>query len=814
MKLTFLSADRPLTKSYVLHEDGTFDSTPYPLTYEFTSHEEDVRSLEDFYVQLSAHSTVGHCLLKGNLQKHLNREPRAGLVAAEQTTWGLFDFDGLDPRGLSVEGVLAEIGLPGLSYVLQYSASQGIKAGLNAHVFTYLSKPENVEDLKRWLKWMNLSVPFLREQITLTKTGMALHWPLDITVCQNDKLIYIAPPNITGGVDPVEERNRLVIGTGKVLTISKAPPNLDDQIRELIEQLRVTQGLPNIQIKTTFSRRHQIEVFKNPDQVSITGVKRHGHFTYININGGDSWGYYHRTNKPEVLFNFKGEPQYLIQEINPDYYRDAKNFAQTLKSDAHRPTELNGKPQRWVINRRDEGKYYKVTYKPGEGVTMDPAPSVKHVDDWCVSNKIPVPDAIEDWDVIFDPTTVEVLDATARQINVYRPTAYKSRSAAKDSENGRSRNARAVLGTLDSGSKESFTGNERAAAEYIRLIKFVCGNDDEATERFVNWLAFIWQTGKKPGSSWVFHGNYGTGKGRLARVLDKMFGQHFVVTSPEAVSEQYNAAIAQAQILWIDEVTTDAWDNAKITPKLRNWITDDVIALRVMRRDMVNVRNYMGIIIAANEHNPVEIRFGDRRWNVAPRQETPLLKMEWATPELIDSSYGSLYQEANLQEFCDYLQLYVVDDSAARIPLENDAKQAVMRVTQNLPEDIVQAFTGGNTSFFLEYVNPPGPIPNIEATEYKQVVEKMIKGGRVPLHTTDIRKVFEHLAGWQQKAAKFNKACAKFGLHLSGHTVRDGKSTYAGRAFDFTVTPEDKLLWSQLQSTGLKLVREERQKTA
>lgn len=783
MKITFLSADRPLTKTYVFSADSV-ESTPYPLTHEFTSHIENVSSLEDLYVALSAHASVGHCLLKGNLQRPIVRESRAGLTVAEATELLVLDFDGVDLKGKTIDELLTEIGVGDTSYILQYSASYGIKPGYNAHVFMMLTSAVAAEVLKLWFKWRNLTTPLLRNQLSLTKTGMSLHWPLDITVGQNDKLLYISPPTIVGKEDPLKERITLNKRSKERATISPAPSGLDDQAAELIRQLRSASGLKDHKLSTVYSRTDQVEVLKNPDVAAVTGVKRSGDFVYINLNSGDSWGYYHTAIKPEILHNFKGEPLYKLREIAPEYYKEAKLYARKLRVDAHRPKELNGKPQRWIINRKDEGKYYKVTYIPNEGITLDPCPTLKHAEDWCISNNLLIPEAIEDWVVEFDPTSTEIVKVKDKRINIYKPTIYKAKTVA----------------------------DEDCPEEYLKLIHHVCGSDEEAASRFINWLAYIWQTGKKPKTAWALHGNYGTGKGRLAKVLGALFGDQFVSTSPEAISEFFNAAVERAQILWIDEVTTDAWDNSKITPKLRNWITEDDIALRAMRKDMKNVRNYMGIIIAANEHNPVEVKLGDRRWNFAPRQEVPLLEAGWATDEILDDAYGSLYQPDNLQAFADFLTAQQVDVSLVRRPLMNQAKQAVMSVTQNLPEDIVQALQAGNTSFFVEYVLPSGSIPTMESALYKSIVEKMMQGGRVALRTEDIRNIFLFLANWNQKAAKFNKAAARFGLYLSGKIVRDGKDTYAGIAVDFTVTDEDRILWSQLNGDQtLKVVREAEQ---
>ena len=790
MKLTFLSAEKPLTKSYTLYSDGGYDSTPYPRSYELTSHEVEVDTIEDFYANIVANSQHGNCLLKGNLRRPIHNESRAGLMASEQTLWMLLDFDGLDPQGKSMDMILDALGVGGVDYIQQYSASQGIKEGLNAHVFMLLDTPHSAEELKMWIKWRNLEVPLLKSQLVLTKTNMALHWPLDITVCQNDKLLYIAPPTISGGKDPVKDRITLNL-RGKRSAFLQAPPqNIDERASEAVSRLRKDLGLPDHKLTITYDEKASQEVMKSPDKASVTGVKHHGDFTYLNLNGGDSWGYWHRTDKPNILFNFKGEPAYRLKDICPDYYSEAQVYAKSRRYDAHRPSIDEDRPIKFVINKADEGKYYKVTYTPGEGASFSPAPTLRHIEDWCLLQHVPIPEAIDDWEVIFDPTITETMNAKDKILNTFKPTAYKVRSL-KCNENNPSRYPTEIL--------ERGRECNDPPIEYFKLLHHICGNDAESTDRLVNWLAYIWQTGKRPGTAWVLHGTYGTGKGRFLLVLKHLFGEHCTAISPEALEDKFTEHLEKAQIVWLDEITDDAWDSDQMTPKLRALI-DGEVASRRMRKAWTNMELYFGLFIAANEHNPVMIRFGDRRFNVAPRQEKPLNRLPWATDEVLDRDQGILYQESNLQAFADYLINYPVDRSKVIRPMENEAKLRVMKVTQNLPEDIVQALELGDVGFFLDFVSHPDSLPSADAVNYKAIVSQMIEGGKVGLKNEEIRHIFSHLAGWQQAAGKFNKAVAKFGLHLSGRQIRRDNSTLSGTYFEFKPTEKDKELWKELNA--------------
>ena len=197
MQLFFLEAAIPLTKSYT-QKAGVMTKTPYPFVWDFTSHEEHPSTLQEMFSMLQHHAALGHCLLKGTIAKPLIRESRAGsTTTGAMTDFVVLDLDGLDAP--SLDGLLAGLGLADISYIVQWSASYGIENKLlRAHVFMLLDKPAAAPLLKQWLIQQNHYLPLLSAALKLTKTGNAISWPLDVSACQNDKLIYIAPPLLKG----------------------------------------------------------------------------------------------------------------------------------------------------------------------------------------------------------------------------------------------------------------------------------------------------------------------------------------------------------------------------------------------------------------------------------------------------------------------------------------------------------------------------------------------------------------------------------------------------------------------------------------
>jgi hypothetical protein len=317
MKIYGLTAKMALVKRYELDAQGQLVKHPYPEATYFTSHEFD-----DLSTAIGTMAYIGGCLLKGELNAPLRDGRRAGHTEQNgPTDWICLDLDGVTAWN-SVDSFLAAIGVSGVDYIVQWSNSAGLAPGLRCHVFMYLDREVTPDFLKRWLMLTNLGTPQLRSQITLNKIGTALRWPLDVTTCQNDKLLFVAPPILGPGIpDPYAGKQRIEVQRRGRATLSLPMhvPNakkVQQQTRELITELRKHQGLPSL--GTVMDGRE--EVIITPEAAKVTGCRQSRGFVYFNLNGGDSWAYYHPLNSPQWIRNFKGEPKVLTSEVLPDYW--------------------------------------------------------------------------------------------------------------------------------------------------------------------------------------------------------------------------------------------------------------------------------------------------------------------------------------------------------------------------------------------------------------------------------------------------------------------------------------------------------------
>ena len=212
MKVNFLSASdgTPLAKIFEEIAPGTYKETSYPHVAKFNSIERDVTSLQHFYDLIVSCAAEGLCLLKGTLDSVLSNESRAGHTSATaMTTWICLDIDynvtGQTPRAF-LESVAPEF--KDVSFIFQKSSSMGIKhhTGWRGHFFILIDTSLSPQALKQWLIERNLNCPTLRPNIGISASGGSLTYPLDVTTCQNDKLLYITNPQCIGFDDPIEER--------------------------------------------------------------------------------------------------------------------------------------------------------------------------------------------------------------------------------------------------------------------------------------------------------------------------------------------------------------------------------------------------------------------------------------------------------------------------------------------------------------------------------------------------------------------------------------------------------------------------------
>lgn len=133
------------------------------------------------------------------------------------------------------------------------------------------------------------------------------------------------------------------------------------------------------------------------------------------------------------------------------------------------------------------------------------------------------------------------------------------------------------------------------------LLETLCDMDARSYEYVLDWLARAAQRPWEPGgTALVFRGSKGTGKGTLGRAFVKMFGQHGMhVTSQALLTGRFNIHLRDVVALFADEAF---WAGDKAGEGvLKGLITEPTIAYEGKGTNVETGRNCVHMIMASNE---------------------------------------------------------------------------------------------------------------------------------------------------------------------------------------------------------------------
>jgi hypothetical protein len=772
MKITFLGASVPLTKSFT----ATTKSS-YPNVADFSSTTYEITSIEELHTAIAQHASQGHCLLKGELTRPLVKESRAKSTDAQiATEWLCFDFDGLPPS-TNLDALLDSFpGCLGTDYIVQYSASHGVTGQpnlLKAHVFVLLDAPQQPNILKQLITQLNIENPTLSTNLKLTKTASALSYGLDPTVAQNDKLIYIAPPQC----DPASLDEFIALGKTRIKLVKrtkrffspdvanlKSPELIKSRIETKINELRSLAGLPPKK-KFNYVTDHKsgVSYLTKPDKSIVTGVKTDRGFVYLNLNGGDSWAYYHAEDNPTFLYNFKDEPVYKLSELAPEYYATAKAHANKIKSGqiqtiSHDPSEAHSssaqtpdqKPIYLVFRDMTTAIYYNGIFNPvSQSWQLARAGSEKMLSDFMVQNGQPEPEVIPIWNLVFDPSKPPI-DVANRVVNLYEESSVLKKAKTNKCEE--------IPPTIK------------------KVIHSAVGSDDETYHHFINWIAYIIQNKNRTQTAWLLNGVQGTGKGILAhRILRPILG-HNNTAFMEAVQleDKFNEAFERSLLTFIDEMTIgDLEGSSKIMGTMKSLITEPIITIRKMRSAPYTVPNYNNWIAFANTKEQVKVEMSDRRYNVGIYQ-TQRLDI---SDEEIEKNIPN-----ELVDFASYLLQYEVDINKAHKVLNNQARNDMQDLSMNSIDKISNAVTKGDLeelySYIVELNHAQGKTMST-APLYKDLMHNIFIQDYKALSREELQIIFSHCVGdVPTSPTKFSRFLAHHDIKVSpvsrGHQVFRG----------------------------------------
>lgn len=684
MEINFLSADKPIIKSYEKAPDGSLIKHSYPFVYEVTSHLEQPKDLKDLARLMQLHAAQGHCMLKGKLARSLVSEPRKGSTDPNSPTdWVCLDLDGIE-NYQNVDQFLEEIGCGDTDYVLQWSSSMGVenKAGFRCHVFMRLASTIHPQLLKNWLQDLNIRV--LGDQLELTKTGNSLRWPLDITTCQNDKLLYIAPPSFGKGIkDPFPGNKRISFVPKKrqLLVLPVPLPSKESLKKPTDEKLNSLRELANLPKRkaTKLKFSGSIEYMAGPDSAVITDTKVERGFVYFNLNGGDSWAYYHPEDNPKYIFNFKGEPAYKTEELLPEYWASLQQAASNYQPNAQGLIYF-------AFRDFKTSNYFNGTYDTTtDQLNLAMAKSENQLRQFMAQHGQHIGEFVPDWNLVWNPHNPNVVDPTRNELNTFQPSSYAL-------------------------NKTPFK-NPKLPATVSKVINHVLGNDPATVDHFINWLACIIQFQGRTGTAWVWQGTQGTGKGVLFhQIITPLLAEHNVVSKRmEELESEFTGFMENKFVVFIDEIEAGkSLYHNKVTAKLKNLIVEPTISIRKMYVPAYMAPNYSNMIFASNKTAAVEVSPDDRRFNVGPYQGIPIQLTSTEVDEFIPNE---------LEEFYAYLKAYPANPDVARKPILNNARTSLIDISRTALDSVADAILKGNLEFLWEHLSSSNAAKGMNALQ-------------------------------------------------------------------------------------------------
>lgn len=760
MILHFLKAEKPFAK-HIEVVDGVLVKHPYPMIRNVTSIEEKCVTIVDFFNLLNKHAALGHALLKGRLTRHVDDESRAGLTKAdEETQWLVLDIDGLENFYTADQFIKSELPpeFHTVSYVVQESNSAGLSSEprLNLHIYFMLKGEYTPAKLKSWFKSINTKEDSgLRRGLSLSKNGMTLKYKLDITVNQNDKIIYIAPPSLSGIEDPIKgKRFKLIRKQQDKLVPDLSAVNdarINDNIKLVTDNLRAEQGLK--------PKRHNtktidgVDVLLNVDACELDGepFEERG-FVYLPL-GGNKYTYYHTVGNPKIVHNFREEPPVLTKDFLPSYWYSLQKIRLDKKQKQREEVESNDTQFMAFLDTITD--QYGWGFVNALKADIRNTASLEKLKIVCDSNGYTLPEQIPAFACLFDPTTTRILDKEARTINLYsQPPLLKNAQLVK---------------------------NMTPPLQIMRIINHALGNDKETIEHFINWLAAKFKTRKKLRTSWIITGIEGTGKGLLwNQIIKPLIGeQHCVQKNIESFSEDKNKWLQKCLLANLDESALGGRQSKEdLMNKLKNLVTEPMYTLRLMRTDQIELPSYFDFIVTSNDHQPLYITENDRRFNVAPRQEKPALWLRDMDVEAII--------EAELPAFADYLFSYKHDMKKANFVLKNKAREILIANNINSVDLFFNALTKGELVYFAEVLrSSPAIRQHADFIDVKRIIthwcsEYMAGDATQYISRDDIKTVYEFMFEQRVAPAKFTRMLSHKGIESVVFKIRGTQSAMRG----------------------------------
>lgn len=220
---------------------------------------------------------------------------------------------------------------------------------------------------------------------------------------------------------------------------------------------------------------------------------------------------------------------------------------------------------------------------------------------------------------------------------------------------------------------------EGECARLLRLLYFLCNEDDKVFEWVLKWLAYPLQyLGAKMRTAVVMTGKEGTGKNLFFEVIKSFYGQHGGIMTQKQLESDFQSSFSAKMFVVANEVVSRS-EMRHYVGYLKTLVTESEIWINRKNRDERCEANHMNLVFLSNELQPLQISPDDRRYMII---RTPAQQPKEYYQDVLDE-----LEEGGAAALLYYLQhLDLGDFNPHTKPIETAAKRDLIEIGMNAPQ--------------------------------------------------------------------------------------------------------------------------------
>jgi len=194
-----------------------------------------------------------------------------------------------------------------------------------------------------------------------------------------------------------------------------------------------------------------------------------------------------------------------------------------------------------------------------------------------------------------------------------------------------------------------------------QLIFNLCGNNQEAYDWFIKWIALsIQYPTEKTTNAVIIAGYFGAGKNEFSDILCEIFENTVQIISPDMLNSSFNTYLEGKLFIIGDEIAYSSHsDKFYVANKLKPIISNRLIQVNEKFKPAHNSKNFTRFIIFSNDKNVIPIDSGDRRYLVLNPANTLLPSKDQNTCGLFDFEFYSNWKQTNFKQECLNFGIYL-----------------------------------------------------------------------------------------------------------------------------------------------------------